>query len=124
MTKELEYRCRVVVELHDGNDEPSQDSEPFRIVEILNSYFNATLEDVRHEVDTDRGTLVEHEVEVTHVDHQKTDREKIADQLYRHPVVWNRLQIMLEEIVLISAESTVEKSEASESDDVWVEADS
>ena len=124
MTKELEYRCRVIVELHDGNDEPARDAEPFRIVEILTSYINASLEDVRHEVDTDRGMLVEHEVEVTQVKHLKTDHEKIADQLYKHPIVWNRLRQMLENIVLVSAETAVEKSEAGEADEVWVEADS
>ena len=124
MTKELEYRCRVIVELHDGNDEPARDAEPFRIVEILTSYINASLEDVEHEVDTDRGTLVEREVEVTQVKHMKTDHEPIANNLFGHVIVWNRLRQMLENIVLVSAETAVEKSEASEAEEVWVEADS
>ena len=123
MSKELEYRCRLVVELHDGNDEPCRDAEPFRTFEILNSYIAATIDDVVHETTTDRGLLVEEQVEVTGVRHMDTDNHRIAQTLRNDSDAWGKVIDLLEHCVLISAESAVEKSLAIAAEDVYVEAD-
>jgi hypothetical protein len=125
--KELHYRCRLVVEMYDGDDEPQPDSEPFKSVPLADLHFTATACDVEHEVDTDRGVLIEREVEIVEVQHDETvghgstrvdfrNRKKAAD----HPL----LQRIVKSLVFQSGESAIEKSEPADADDVFVEADS
>ena len=125
--KELHYRCRLVVEMYDGDDEPQPDSEPFKSVPLADLHFTATACDVEHEVDTDRGVLIEREVEITEVHkegsdglgrpgHQVVTRKKLADDAMT--------QHIMKSLVWESGESAIEKSAPADANDVFVEADS
>ena len=122
--KELHYRCRLVVEMYDGEDEPQSDSEPFKSVPLADYWVDADLVTHIDETDTDRGILSEESVEVEDVRVISSDLLKGNAEFLNFVHYSARIRGFLKSEVWDSAERAIEKSEPAEADDVFVEADS
>jgi len=122
--KTLHYRCRLVVEMYDGDDETQPDSEPFKSVPLADYWVDADLVTHIDETDTDRGILSEESIEVEYV------RVISSDLLVQNASFVNdvhhaaRIRGFLRSEIWDSAERAIEKSEPAEADEVFVEADS
>jgi len=124
-SKDFRYRCRLCVELYNDDDLEKHGDRcvPFKIVPLLDLNLDAEIAPHYHETDTDRGVMSEQTIEVQDVRHTG---EKIIDrdtEFMIKDIPGQRLRGFVRGMVWDSLEYAIDKCEATEVDDVNMEAD-
>jgi hypothetical protein len=131
---ELNYRLRVTVEIHNAGVE-IEESEPCRIIPVMDSFVATTLVDAEHEVDTDRGVMIDRQIEVDGSelvlselaempDIRSSLRSRAGLVRHAHPKEDNPLTKLLLDIAEDSADRAILSLEPECCEDVRVEDDS
>jgi len=124
-SKDFSYRCRICVELYNDDDlkKYGENCTPFKNVPVLDLNFDAEIAPHYHETDTDRGVMSEVTIEVQDV---RYVGEKIIDkdtEFLLRDIPGQRLRGFVKGMVWDSLEDAIAKCEATEVDDVNMEAD-
>ena len=122
-SKDFDYRIRLVAEISNADD---QDGIPFRTAILSDSIYLASIGEVHHETDTDRGVLHESSFEISDVRQGPSAIQPNSmndEQRERHlnAIEAGYLRRLMNDMVYECLNDAIDRSEACEIEDIDME---